>query len=57
MTTYLLRCEASLHILPGEEERLRALQHVSAALPRTAQALNEQARQLRYPANGHAANH
>ena len=46
MTTYLLSCEASLHIIPGETERLRALQHVCAALPRTAQALSEQVRPL-----------
>ena len=46
VTTQLLGCNASHHIIPGKEDRLRALQHVYSALPRTAQALPEQVRQL-----------
>ena len=46
MATHMLVCEASHRIIPGEEERLRALQYVCLALPRTAQALHEQVRQL-----------
>ena len=46
MMTYLLCCEASPRIVTCEEDRLRALQHVCAALPRTAQALAEQVRRL-----------
>ena len=45
MTTLLLICEASPRIIPGDEERLRALQLVCTALPRTAQALHDQVRQ------------
>lgn len=44
--TYLLCCEATARIVMSEEERLRALQHICAALPRTAQVLHEEVRQL-----------
>lgn len=37
-----------LPIISGEEERLRALQHVCFALPRTAQALSNHVRPLSY---------
>lgn len=46
MTAVVLRSKASLHILPGGEDRLRALRHVCSALPRAAQALDDQVRQL-----------
>ena len=42
----LLGCKARQQCMDGEEERLRALRAVCSALPRTAQALQEQARQL-----------
>ena len=42
---HLLCCNASQHIIPCEEERLRALRHVCSALPRTAQALYKQVSQ------------
>ena len=45
LATTLLCCAALQRSL-GEEGRLRALRHVCAALPRTAQALPEQVRQL-----------
>lgn len=45
LVAQLLLCQASSRIIPGEEERLRALRHVCAALPRTAQALLKQVRQ------------
>ena len=35
-----------LHIITGEEEKLRALQHVCFALPRTAQVLSDHVRPL-----------
>ena len=44
MTAHMLVCEASHRIISGEDERLRALQHVCSALPRTGQALHEQVR-------------
>ena len=46
ITAVVLRSKASLHILPGTEDRLRALRHVCSALPRAAQALNDEVRQL-----------
>ena len=46
ITANVLRSKASLHILPGTEDRLRALRHVCSALPRAAQALEDQVRQL-----------
>ena len=42
----LLFREASPRMITGEEERLRALRDICSALPRTAQALDEQVRQL-----------
>ena len=44
VTTHMLVCEASHRIIIGEDDRLRALQHVCSALPRAAQALHEQVR-------------
>ena len=44
--TQILCCAASLHMIKDVEDRLRALQHVCLALPRTAQALYEQVRPL-----------
>ena len=46
MMVNILCSHALLHSI-SEEERLRAVRHVCAALPRTAQALPEQVRQLR----------
>ena len=46
MTSQLLSLRALLKCF-SEEERLRALRHVCSALPRTAEALPEQARQQR----------
>ena len=48
MTTFMLTCQASQRIITGEEDRLRALRHTCSALPRMAQALPEQVRQLSY---------
>ena len=46
ITAKLLVCGASLDIIAGEGGRLGALRHVCLALPRMAQALHEQVRQL-----------
>ena len=45
MAVHMLCCTAT-RIIDAAEDRLRALQHVCSALPRTARALHEQARQL-----------
>ena len=45
MTKHSLCCGASDRLMTSEEDRLRALRHMCSALPRTAQALHEQARQ------------
>ena len=56
ITAQLLFREASPRLITSEEQRLRALQHICSALPRTAQALDEQVRQLSHAqAKGHAA--
>ena len=41
----LLCSKSTQHMFPDEDERLRALQHMCLALPRTAQVLYEQVRQ------------
>ena len=45
MAVHMLCCTAT-RIIDVEEDRLRALQHVCSALPRTTRALDEQARLL-----------
>ena len=46
ITAQLLMCGVSPDIIADEEERRGALEHVCLALPRMAQALYEQVRQL-----------
>ena len=46
MTGLSLCCPASNRMITSEEERLRAMRHMCSALPRAAQALFEQVRQL-----------
>ena len=41
----MLCSKTSERIITSDEERLRALQHVCLAIPRTAQALQEEVRQ------------
>ena len=46
LTTQLLLGDASLHVLPTKEERLRILYLVCSTLPRTAEEMHKRVRRL-----------